>query len=401
MTNGTISRDSLLSTLKSVKQGKSKKKSAAWFVSIVREHKVDFQITASDEKRIRENGDFLGRKGLDELIAAVRENYRPASSQQPPPATPTLEQPTFRPSGDEVLITVGSNTSIERTEKLKRGPFTVFRLDDTPVVIAYVERGKLYADVSIYDAPDRKVVQIKRNVFVVGMPSWDYNSNENAFEVVNQGGVPMFQLYYKTPSHIVINGVVQSSEGTVVYLTEAGMSDNPKTYNVKPIFKYPAWKYPGQYADDAPGPTPTPAIQNMINSPGGIQAGGNVTINQGPKQRSLTRQQRETFVKVLTAGPRGTVEIESPSDDSEAGTFAGEIANLFQMSGWQISAFARAQYPPASGPRGVEVGTFTWEQKPLAEIIKRAFEAVGYPVKMSSSQNDSPPPIVVAIGKMP
>ena len=50
---------------------------------------------------------------------------------------------------------------------------------------------------------------LKENVLSNKPPNWDFNSNDKAIEVVNESGGPIFQLYYKTPSHIVINGIFQ------------------------------------------------------------------------------------------------------------------------------------------------------------------------------------------------
>lgn len=95
------------------------------------------------------------------------------------------------------------------------------------------------------------------------------------------------------------------------------------------------------------------------------------------------------------------MELESSADDPEAGNFANEIAGLIQESGWQLGSFARAQYPNNAAPRGIHIVVFTKEQRSAAEIVKHAFEAVGIPVEMSFSENDSPLPMVITVGKKP
>lgn len=247
MPNGPITRDRLLSTLESMQSRKSQRKDAAWYVAMLKEQKVDFQLTPEDEQKIRLHGRYLGKEGLDNLIAAVRDNYRPDVSQQP-----KLEQPTFSPSTEKVVFVVGGNSYIIPNEILRKGPVNLVRLDGQDVVVAHVEGNKLYADVTIYGDLNMRAVELKRNKFLIRPPSWDYNSSDRAFEVVNEKGTPIFQLYYKTPSNIVINGVFSGPQIGVMYLSEYGMFGNePTLYFVKPIFKYPSWKFPGQY-DDQP-----------------------------------------------------------------------------------------------------------------------------------------------------
>lgn len=62
-------------------------------VEQVEQRGVDFHLTSTDEKQIRRAGKYLGRQGLDDLITAVRENYRTVVSQRPDaPKTPPARQ---------------------------------------------------------------------------------------------------------------------------------------------------------------------------------------------------------------------------------------------------------------------------------------------------------------------
>jgi hypothetical protein len=45
-------------------------------VELVEQRKVSFQLTPADEQEIRSAGKYLGRNGLDNLVAAIRNNYR-------------------------------------------------------------------------------------------------------------------------------------------------------------------------------------------------------------------------------------------------------------------------------------------------------------------------------------
>jgi hypothetical protein len=156
----------------------------------------------------------------------------------------------FDPSTEKILITLGGTSVVVATEILRTRPVGILALGDQAVVTAHVEGDKLYTDVTIYGGADLKTVELKRNQFLVRPANWDYNFSRNAFEVVDENRKPVFQLYYKTPSHIVINGVFPNPKDGVMYLSEYGMfGDEPSLYFVRPIFNYPAFRFPGEYSD--------------------------------------------------------------------------------------------------------------------------------------------------------
>lgn len=60
-----------------------------------------------------------------------------------------------------------------------------------------------------------------------------------------------------------------------------------------------------------PNPTPINQTMNqtMNHSPGGMQAGGDITINQKVPPRKLTSEQEAQFVRFLKDNPKGSVYI--------------------------------------------------------------------------------------------
>ena len=84
------------------------------------------------------------------------------------------------------------------------------------------------------------------------LPSnWDHNSNERGFEVIDEKGRPVFQYYYKSPYHIVFNGIFPFPGGLML-ANENGTVINPRlpaTFTLKRIFRYPSWEYPGKIDD--------------------------------------------------------------------------------------------------------------------------------------------------------
>jgi hypothetical protein len=83
---------------------------------------------------------------------------------------------------------------------------------------------------------------------------WDSNHSSNAVEIVNKEGIPMLQVYYRRPEEIVIRGFFQCNSEllfmdenkTVIMPIEYF---HPSEYRLNPIFKYPSWNHPGEYAN--------------------------------------------------------------------------------------------------------------------------------------------------------
>lgn len=80
-----MTRDDLIS---SIKLGRSTKATAERYIALINSHGVDFALTPEDEEEIRRSGDYLGVTGLDNLVAAIRNNYRPSASPSPTATAP-------------------------------------------------------------------------------------------------------------------------------------------------------------------------------------------------------------------------------------------------------------------------------------------------------------------------
>ena len=125
------------------------------------------------------------------------------------------------------------------------------------------------------------------------------------------------------------------------------------------------------------------------------------TAETKQQPRSFTAEQQELFIKTLASAPKGVIDIEAPSDDAEAGSFANQIVKVLEAAGWKINGFARSQFPDGANPKGISIGIMAEEQRPQADALTKAFESVGMPVKSSFSQNSPAPPLVIVIGSKP
>jgi hypothetical protein len=67
---------------------------------------------------------------------------------------------------------------------------------------------------------------------------------------------PMLQVYYKTPTHLVVNGVFPTPEGICI-ASENGTIWRPiQPHPIKPLFKYPAYQHRGEFVGAGPAATP-------------------------------------------------------------------------------------------------------------------------------------------------
>ncbi len=160
------------------------------------------------------------------------------------------KEPTFTEGFDVVTFTVGSSIQTLEVSDLEKAKHKFF-IGDVPAFL-YVDNGKPYVDVDLYGIPNEPPVRLRHNKLLNRPSSWDLNSDEKALEVVNEKGQPIFQIYYKTPSHIVVYGLFFNGYVPVL-ASERGIQTTPKldgaSYPIKPIFKYPSEKHFGQRSE--------------------------------------------------------------------------------------------------------------------------------------------------------
>ncbi len=168
---------------------------------------------------------------------------------------PILEQPTFTEDIKECVLDFGSNIAIMSVDVLEKQPQQPFRFNALSPEM-YIKNHKFYVDVAVSDPNKSLPVQIKEGKLTITPEKWDSNSNNNAFEVVNENLDVVFQIIYSKPSKISLYGVFPDPQvqGHLTYVSEKsiqGAFAKPADFAIKRHFKYPSWKYPGQF-DEAP-----------------------------------------------------------------------------------------------------------------------------------------------------
>jgi len=163
-----------------------------------------------------------------------------------------LKEPMFSENVENFIFSLGERgMSVEYSKDVleKEHINTGFVFGGYHPVELYIENDILYADVKIYGGSALPPIEIKRNRLFNKPEDWDFNSNETAMEIVDQNKSSIYQFFYKKPSYIVMNGIFPYPGGFIL-ANENGALQSPiltNTFKLKRIFKYPSWKYPGEY----------------------------------------------------------------------------------------------------------------------------------------------------------
>jgi hypothetical protein len=184
----------------------------------------------------------------------LREAARDIPSGQLECGTEPVPAGTFHDKEGSYTVEMGTSaTSLATDETGNESMITYF---DTLKV--YIIQGHPFVDATLYAGEDYPAVEIKRNEVKMEESSFDRNFNDKAIEIVEQRGIPLLQIIFEGGKRIRINGAFLSRDAkTVTIVTPDGMqkfnvdpTGNSKiAVPLKPIFKYPSWKYSGMYAE--------------------------------------------------------------------------------------------------------------------------------------------------------
>jgi len=162
-----------------------------------------------------------------------------------------VEQPVLHEKEKMVQFWLGNN-NFEFAPELLRRSEQPLRLGRWTVVKLRLKGDLLMFSMELRPPNGTAQLEIENNEFTVNMPGCDWNYSANALEIVDGQGLPIFQMVRKSPLRTVIYGWF-AIPGEVIFIDPSGIMENPMNPpgHLSPIFKYPAWKFPGKYADDS------------------------------------------------------------------------------------------------------------------------------------------------------
>jgi hypothetical protein len=164
---------------------------------------------------------------------------------------------------DLVGVRIGGFYAANPRGWLKQGqllkPITIGQPPVIPITVGMDQHGKILLTCTISAGSESThfSVEIKNNVFSVASGFVQKNYNDTALEIATDDGTPLFQMIQESKNLLRINGVFplyRDKEGKVIRLWAWDAHsdtdpEKPKDFVLKPIFKYPSWKFLGKYAD--------------------------------------------------------------------------------------------------------------------------------------------------------
>ena len=155
------------------------------------------------------------------------------------------------------IIILGGNTREVSADELRKGidisklATNLFNVNDNeidlPIKISE-ENNRLLFDASITNN-EKPIFKIVANEFEFNPDGkFDKNNSLNSIEIVDEKLVPQLQIYLQENNKIFIGGSYKKDNDNV-YFTPSGILLNPSAEQfkeqVKTLFKYPSYKYPG------------------------------------------------------------------------------------------------------------------------------------------------------------
>jgi hypothetical protein len=164
-----------------------------------------------------------------------------------------VEAPAFHEKNGPVVFSLGGMTLNQAYPPLTMEPFHPFMFNDYAPVTLRMKDDTLLFSLKLWSPTGQGPIEVENNEFKVNISGCDWNYTANALEVVDENGIPIFQMIRQAPHKIVVYGIFASPIGLLLANETRfaiwKVGPIPQEFILRPLFKYPAWKYPGKYAD--------------------------------------------------------------------------------------------------------------------------------------------------------
>lgn len=158
----------------------------------------------------------------------------------------------------EYTLAIGNESSTNYKEDLEKGTgSSMVVIGGLNTFKVYIRDGVFCVDARTYGAFQRSLIEVVCNrVRTAVLPAgWDTNYTDKAIEVVNGSGVPMLQMMFESPTKVVVFGVFLDKDNDLIIDTPQGATkikatkELPPDVSLKPLFRYPSYKFLQQYAN--------------------------------------------------------------------------------------------------------------------------------------------------------
>lgn len=119
------------------------------------------------------------------------------------------------------------------------------------------------------------------------------------------------------------------------------------------------------------------------------------------RPRRLTAEQRDKFLAILAANPKGSVLMGSVLGDDESFNFATELEELLAKSGWKIVNHSRGVFGPPL-PVGIEIRVYSEASvPPEAYVLLKALPEIGLKATPTKDEGIKEMTVKLLIGSKP
>lgn len=172
---------------------------------------------------------------------------------EPPPQPPSSPKLSLAPESSPTFTDVlGDFIVIAGGREYKPGAIAFFG-ESPPAVSAYVTNGSLFVDAQLYSGPNKPPLRLVHNKLEQRPAQWDRNYDGSAIEVIDQGGLPRFQLIYHDKHTIYLRGIFQFGDRALVVEERNQrffIGSSADSMETGALFKYPSRLYQGQELPD-------------------------------------------------------------------------------------------------------------------------------------------------------
>lgn len=154
----------------------------------------------------------------------------------------------------DLAVTVGTERFVDNLVDLYWPDYEPAQ--SSPLEVYVGSDHRVYVDAAVYTGANTAALQIEGNALLDpprGLPGWDWNANRQGLEIVDGQRRPVFQMLFIPPDAIRIRGVfaagkriaIADCSGPAIYAAPRPLT--MPTLGCPRLFKYPAWRYPGQF----------------------------------------------------------------------------------------------------------------------------------------------------------
>lgn len=230
----------------------------------VKEIARDLKRCGADTDKLEEtiqsaNGTYRSITFLEGIAFTLHEAAFDIPGGQPQCGTKPVATSGFHEKDTGMYTLKVGRSALGMTEDQLETPHSPMQIFGLDLFKVYLLNDRFYVDTKLYAGYGIPSVEVVRNEVTMKIALLDRNFTDKALEVVDQRGAPLLQMIFETDRQVRINGIFATPDGRsaiIITLTGNQKVDSDQTEKnkiivpLKPIFKYPSWKYPGVYADN-------------------------------------------------------------------------------------------------------------------------------------------------------